>query len=65
VIPKELKFMSDIHWKELKNLILVAGHAIYTAESFNDPTDEMLDASKHFLVLSKAAILVQKIELSN
>jgi hypothetical protein len=32
--------MSDIHWKELKNLILVAGHAIYTAESFNDPTGD-------------------------
>lgn len=32
--------MSNIHWNELKNLILVAGHAVYVAESFNDPTDD-------------------------
>jgi hypothetical protein len=29
--------VSNIHWTGLKNLILVAGHAIYVAEDFDNP----------------------------
>ncbi len=31
------KEMSNHHWRGLKDLILVAGHAVYIAEDFNDP----------------------------
>src|ERR1035438_186363 len=29
--------MINQHWKDLKNLILVAGHAVYTGDDFKDP----------------------------
>lgn len=32
--------MSNVHWRELKNLVLVAGHAIYIAEDFIDPVGD-------------------------
>ncbi len=32
--------MDNMNWKELKNLILVAGHAVYVAENFDDPISD-------------------------
>ena len=29
--------MNNLHWKDLQNLVLVAGHAIYTADNFECP----------------------------
>jgi hypothetical protein len=36
-MKEESNLMSNIHWEGLKNLILVAGHAVYIAEDFDDP----------------------------
>lgn len=32
--------MYNEHWKDLKNLIIVAGHAVYVAENFDDPLSD-------------------------
>lgn len=32
--------MNNRHWGNLKNLILVAGHAVYTADNFNNPVND-------------------------
>ena len=32
--------MNNPHWKDLTNLILVAGHAVYTAGNFEDPEQD-------------------------
>lgn len=32
--------MNNRHWENLKNLILVAGHAVYTADNFVHPADD-------------------------
>lgn len=32
--------MSNPHWQGLENLVLVAGHAVYVADNFNDPAGD-------------------------
>jgi hypothetical protein len=40
--------MGNPHWKGLENLVLVAGHAVYVADNFQDPVDDQNWLLQHF-----------------